>query len=72
MNTVIVKKASVSRIDCNSMYENNLSNYVSLNSLYSTCRGIQIDRKNTVSIPNYLGYDIDVKQTSLYKYLNSR
>ncbi len=72
MNTVIVKRANVSRIDRNSMYENNLSNCVNLNSLYSTCRGIQIDRKNTVSIPNYLGYDIDVKQSSLYRYLNSK
>jgi len=45
MNTVIVKKASDSRIECNSMYENNLSNCVNLNSLYSTCRGVQIDKK---------------------------
>jgi len=43
------------------MYENNLSNYVNLNSLYSTCRGIQVNRRNTVSTPDYLGYDIDVK-----------
>ncbi len=65
MNTVIVKKASCSRIDRNSMYENNLSNCVNLNSLYSTCRCIQIDKKNTVTIPNYLGYDIDVKQSRM-------
>jgi len=45
MNTIIVKKASGSRIDRNSMYENKLSNCVNLNSLHSTCRGIQIDRK---------------------------
>jgi len=55
MNTIIVNKASGSRIDHNSMYENKLSNCVNLNSLYSTYRGIQIYRKNTVSIPNYLG-----------------
>jgi len=60
MNTVIVKKVSDSGIDRNSMYENNLSNCVNLNSLYSTCRCIQIDRKNTISIPDYLGYDINV------------
>ncbi len=69
MNTIIVKTLNGIRVDRNSMYENELNKPINLNSLYSTHRGAQTNRKSNLIIPSYLGCDIDVKQSPLYKYL---
>ena len=70
MDSIWVKKVRDSRIDRNSMFEEDLISSSALSGFYATPRAAQIQSGTDTKIPDYLDRNIDITTSPLYKYLN--